>query len=314
MDAALLRAGRFDRQVLVDKPDFDGRLQILKVHSKGVKLAANVDMETIAKQTAGLAGADLANIINEAALLAGRRNKKEIEQSELNESIERTFVGLEKKNRKISDVEKKIVSYHESGHALMAELTKGATRVTKVSIIPRGLGALGYTLHLPDDEDRFLKQKHELLAEIDVLLGGRAAEEVFIGEISTGASNDLDRATSILKDMITVYGMSDVSGLMVLDSRQQSFLGGGFSQKDYSEKMAEEIDGFIKKTLAEHYAYVLKTLEEYRGAIENMTAVLLDVEVIEGSKVVEIINEFEKENGMESRLAHQKSKDMLAKK
>lgn len=314
LDAALLRAGRFDRQVLVDKPDFDGRLQILNVHSKGVKLAANVDMETIAKQTAGLAGADLANIINEAALLAGRRNKKEIEQAELLESIERTFVGLEKKNRKISDVEKRIVAYHESGHALMAELTKGSTRVTKVSIIPRGLGALGYTLHLPDDEDRFLKQKHELLAEIDVLLGGRAAEEVFIGEISTGASNDLDRATSILKDMITVYGMSDVSGLMVLDSRQQSFLGGGFSQKDYSDQMAEQIDSSIKKTLNEHYAYVKRTLEEYRGAIENMTEVLLDVEVIEGSKVVEIIDAYERENGMESRLAHQKSRDMLAKK
>jgi len=313
LDAALLRAGRFDRQVLVDKPDYDGRLQILKVHSKDVKLANNVDMETIAKQTAGLAGADLANIINEAALLAGRRNKKEINQEELLESIERTFVGLEKKNRKISEVEKKIVSYHESGHALMAELTKGATRVTKVSIIPRGLGALGYTLHLPDDEDRFLKQKHELLAEIDVLLGGRAAEDVFLGEISTGASNDLDRATNILKDMITVYGMSDVAGLMVLDSRQQSFLGQGMSQKEYSEKMAESMDAFIKTTLNEHYSYVKNTLEAYRGAIEEMTKVLLDIEVIEGSKVVEIIDEYEKENGMESRLAHQKSKDLLKK-
>ncbi|KIM08511.1 MAG: cell division protein FtsH [Sulfurovum sp. PC08-66] len=311
LDAALLRAGRFDRQVLVDKPDFDGRLQILKVHSKGVKLSSNVDLETIAKQTAGLAGADLANIINEAALLAGRRNKKEIEQSELSESIERTFVGLEKKNRKISEVEKKIVAYHESGHALMAELTKGSTRVTKVSIIPRGLGALGYTLHLPDEEDRFLKQKHELLAEIDVLLGGRAAEEVFLGEISTGASNDLDRATMILKDMITVYGMSDVSGLMVLERRQHSFLGQGMTQKDYSEKMAEGIDDFIKKTLHEHYDYVKKTLSQYGGAIEEMTKVLLDVEVIEGSKVVEIIDTFEKQNGMESRLMHQKSRDSL---
>jgi cell division protease FtsH len=311
LDAALLRAGRFDRQVLVDKPDFDGRLQILKVHSKGVKLSSNVDLETIAKQTAGLAGADLANIINEAALLAGRRNKKEIEQSELSESIERTFVGLEKKNRKISEVEKKIVAYHESGHALMAELTKGSTRVTKVSIIPRGLGALGYTLHLPDEEDRFLKQKHELLAEIDVLLGGRAAEEVFLGEISTGASNDLDRATMILKDMITVYGMSDVSGLMVLERRQHSFLGQGMTHKDYSEKMAEGIDDFIKKTLHEHYDYVKKTLSQYGGAIEEMTKVLLDVEVIEGSKVVEIIDTFEKQNGMESRLMHQKSRDSL---
>ncbi len=304
LDAALLRAGRFDRQVLVDKPDYDGRLAILKVHSKGVKLSKNVDLHVVAKQTAGLAGADLANIINEAALLAGRFNKKEIEQSDLLESIERSFVGLEKKNRKISEVEKKIVAYHESGHALMAELTKGATRVTKVSIIPRGLGALGYTLHLPDDEDRFLKQKHELMAEIDVLLGGRAAEEVFIGEISTGAGNDLDRATAILKDMISVYGMSDVAGLMVLKRTENSFLGAGMASTDYSEKMAEDIDSHIKNTLTERYEFVKKTLNEYYEAIENMATVLLDVEVIEGTKVREIIETFEKDHNMESRLAH----------
>jgi cell division protease FtsH len=304
LDAALLRAGRFDRQVLVDKPDYDGRLAILKVHSKGVKLASTVELHIVAKQTAGLAGADLANIINEAALLAGRFNKKEIEQADLLEAIERSFVGLEKKNRKISEVEKRIVAYHESGHALMAELTKGATRVTKVSIIPRGLGALGYTLHLPDDEDRFLKQKHELLAEVDVLLGGRAAEEVFIKEISTGAGNDLDRATAILKDMISVYGMTDVAGLMVLSRSQNSFLGGGAVSTDYSEKMAEEMDAFIKGTLNERYNYVKQTLTEYSKAIENMASILLDVEVIEGKKVRSIIEEFEKEHGMESRLAH----------
>lgn len=304
LDAALLRAGRFDRQVLVDKPDFDGRLAILKVHSKGVKLSRKVDLSVVAKQTAGLAGADLANIINEGALLAGRANKKEIDQSDLLEAIERSFVGLEKKNRKISEVEKRIVAYHESGHALMAELTKGATRVTKVSIIPRGLGALGYTLHLPDDEDRFLKQKHELMAEIDVLLGGRAAEEVFIKEISTGAGNDLDRATAILKDMISVYGMTDVAGLMVLSRSSNSFLGGGAVSTDYSEKMAEEMDAFIKGTLNERYVFVKKTLSEYAQAIENMTAVLLDVEVIEGKKVRSIIADFEKDNNMESRLAH----------
>jgi len=304
LDAALLRAGRFDRQVLVDKPDFDGRLAILKVHSKDVKLSRTVDLSVVAKQTAGLAGADLANIINEGALLAGRANKKEIEQSDLLEAIERSFVGLEKKNRKISEVEKKIVAYHESGHALMAELTKGATRVTKVSIIPRGLGALGYTLHLPDDEDRFLKQKHELMAEIDVLLGGRAAEEVFIKEISTGAGNDLDRATAILKDMISVYGMTDVAGLMVLSRSSNSFLGGGAVSTDYSEKMAEDMDSYIRSTLNERYEFVKKTLSQYSQAIENMTAVLLDVEVIEGKKVRSIIADFEEANGMESRLAH----------
>ena len=311
LDAALLRAGRFDRQVLVDKPDFAGRLAILKVHSKDVKLDDSVDMETVAKQTAGMAGADLANIINEAALLSGRRNKKKIEQAELLEAIERAFVGLERKNRKISDVEKNIVAYHESGHALMAELTKGATRVTKVSIIPRGLGALGYTLHLPDDEDRFLKRKYELMAEIDVLLGGRAAEEVFLGEISTGAGNDLDRATAILKDMISVYGMSDVAGLMVLSRSQSSFLGGGMVSNDYSEEMAQNIDNSIKSTLNERYEFVKKTLREYDGAIENMAAVLLDVEVIEGDKVQEIIVAFEEENNMESRMAHLKKGEDL---
>ena len=304
LDAALLRAGRFDRQVLVDKPDYEGRLKILEVHSKDVKLSKNIDMAIIAKSTAGLAGADLANIINEGALLAGRLNKKEIEQSDLMEAIERAFVGLEKKNRKINELEKKIVSYHESGHALMAELTKGATRVTKVSIIPRGLGALGYTLHLPDEENRFLKQKHELLAEIDVLLGGRAAEEVFLGEISTGAGNDLQRATDIIKDMISVYGMSDVAGLMVLEKSQNSFIGGGITQKDYSEKMAEKIDEEVKSQLDEHYIHVKNTLKEYDGAIEDMTSVLLDIEVIEGAKVRSIIKAYEERKGMPSRLAH----------
>jgi cell division protease FtsH len=305
LDPALLRAGRFDRQVLVDKPDFEGRLAILKIHSKDVKLAPDVDLEEIAKATAGLAGADLANIINEAALLAGRQNKKQIEQSDLMEAIERAFVGLEKKNRKINELEKRIVSYHESGHALMAELTEGATRVTKVSIIPRGLGALGYTLHLPDEENRFLKQKHELLAEIDVLLGGRAAEELFIGDISTGAGNDLQRATDIVKDMITKYGMSDVAGLMVLEKNAGgAFLNGGQVIKDYSEKTAEAIDEAVRKLLDERYAHVKQTLKDYAEAIEEMAKVLLDVEVIEGCKVREIIEEFEKRHNLPSRLAH----------
>ncbi len=311
LDPALLRAGRFDRQVLVDKPDFEGRLAILKIHSKDVKLSPEVDMEAVAKATAGLAGADLANIINEAALLAGRQNKKHIEQSDLMEAIERAFVGLEKKNRKINDLEKRIVSYHESGHALMAELTKGATRVTKVSIIPRGLGALGYTLHLPDEENRFLKQKHELMAEIDVLLGGRASEEIFIGDISTGAGNDLQRATDIIKDMITKYGMSDVAGLMVLEkSAGGAFLGAGQTIKDYSEKTAEAIDEAVKKLLDERYTHVKNTLSDYSDAIKEMARVLLDVEVIEGSKVRAIIEEFEKENNLPSKLAH---KDKIAK-
>ena len=309
LDAALLRAGRFDRQVLVDKPDFEGRLAILKVHSKDVKLAPNVDLEIVAKQTAGLAGADLANIINEAALLAGRQNKKQIEQSDLLEAIERSFVGLEKKNRKINEVEKKIVAYHESGHALMAELSAGATRVTKVSIIPRGLGALGYTLHLPEDEERFLKQKHELIAEVDVLLGGRAAEDVFIGEISTGAGNDLDRATAILKDMVSVYGMTDVAGLMVLSRSQNSFLGAGAVSTDYSDKTAEAMDDYIRTTLHERYNFVKETLQTYYGAIDNMAKELLGTEVIEGKTVRKIIEAYENDKGMPSRLAHKDKKE-----
>ncbi len=310
LDPALLRAGRFDRQVLVDKPDYEGRLAILKVHSKDVKLSPEVDLEKVAKQTAGLAGADLANIINEAALLAGRKNKKVIEQEDLLEAIERAFVGLEKKNRKINDKEKKIVSYHESGHALMAELTEGATRVTKVSIIPRGLGALGYTLHLPDEENKFLKQKHELLAEIDVLLGGRAAEEVFLGEISTGAGNDLQRATDILREMITKYGMSEVAGLMVLEKNMGgAFLNGGQVVKEYSEKTAEAIDETIKKTLDERYAYVKDTLSEYGEAIEAMVKELLEKEVIEGHTVRSIIEAFETRTGKPSRLAHKEKNE-----
>jgi cell division protease FtsH len=288
LDPALLRPGRFDRQVLVDKPDFDGRVEILKVHIKDVKLARDIDLEDVARMTAGLAGADLANIVNEAALLAGRAEKEEIEQSDFKESVERQIAGLEKKSRRISPKEKKIVAYHESGHALIAEITKGAKKVNKVSIIPRGLAALGYTLNTPE-ENKYLVQKHELIAEIDVLLGGRAAEEVFIGEISTGAGNDLERATDIIKSMIGIYGMSDVAGLMVLSKQSNQFLGGGQSAKDYSDETARKVDEHIKNLLNDRYKAVLLSLEEHREAIEDMTAVLLDVEVIDGKKVQDII-------------------------
>ena len=225
LDAALLRPGRFDRQVLVDKPDFKGRCDILKVHMKDVKIGKDVNIEDIARLTTGLAGADLENIINEAALLAGRKSKTFVEQADLVEAVERSIAGLEKKSRRVNPKEKKIVTYHESGHALIAELTKGAKRVTKVSVVPRGLAALGYTLNTPE-ENKFMMQKHELLAEVDVLLAGRAAEEVFIKEISTGASNDLERATDIIKAMVSMYGMSDVAGLMVLEKQRATFLNG----------------------------------------------------------------------------------------
>ena len=302
LDPALLRPGRFDRQVLVDKPDFNGRVEILKVHIKSVKLSKDVDLQEIAKFTAGLAGADLANIINEAALLAGRSNKKEVSQKDFKEAIERSIAGLEKKSRRISPKEKKIVAYHESGHALIAEMTKGAHRVNKVSIIPRGMAALGYTLHTPE-ENRYLMQKHELMAQVDVLLSGRAAEEVFLGEISTGASNDLERATDIIKSMISYYGMTDVSGLMVLEKPRNAFLGGGLgNQREFSERMAEDMDNYIKSTLDSRYAFIKQTLSDYSGVIESMVNELFEKEVIDGNRVREIISEFESKNNMQTRL------------
>ena len=291
LDPALLRPGRFDRQVLVDKPDYEGRIEILKVHIKDVKLGKNVDLKEVAKMTAGLAGADLANIINEAALLAGRAKKEQVDPSDFKEAVERQIAGLEKKSRRISPKERKIVAYHESGHALIAEITKGAKKVNKVSIVPRGLAALGYTLNTPE-ENKYLMQKHELIAEVDTLLGGRAAEEVFIGEISTGAGNDLERATDIIKSMASIYGMSDVAGLMVLEKRQNQFLGGQ-TQKDFSDEMAKNLDDHVKTVLNERYKAVLQELRDHKEAIEQMTAELLDIEVISGERVREII----KENG-----------------
>ncbi|MFA6760413.1 MAG: ATP-dependent zinc metalloprotease FtsH [Sulfuricurvum sp.] len=303
LDQALLRPGRFDRQVLVDKPDFEGRIKILKVHVKGVKISDDVDLEEVARLTAGLAGADLANIVNEAALLAGRKSQKSVKQKDFYESVERALAGLAKKSRRINPKEKKIVAYHESGHALIAETTSGAKKVSKVSIVPRGLAALGYTLNTPE-ENKFMAQKYELIAEVDVLLGGRAAEQIFIGEISTGAANDLERATDIVKAMVQTYGMSDVAGLMVLEKSRSSFLGAGYAQnqKEYSQKMAEAIDDFIRKTLDERYQAVLERLREYSGAIEEIVKLLYKKENITGEEVKEIIVEFERANGIESKL------------
>ena len=302
LDQALMRPGRFDRQVLVDKPDFEGRVKILKVHTKDVKMDADVELKEVARLTAGLAGADLANVVNEAALLAGRKNQKTVKQQDLFESVERALAGLAKKSRRINPKEKKIVAYHESGHALLAETTKGAKQVSKVSIVPRGLAALGYTLNKPE-EDKFMMQRHELWAEVDVLLGGRAAEQVFIGEISTGAGNDLERATDIIKSMVQTYGMTDVAGLMVMEKSRQSFLGPqGGASREYSDKLAQEADEFIKASLDEHYQAVVSRLEEYKDAIEEMVKLLYKKENITGEEVRDIILNFEKENGLESKV------------
>ena len=303
LDSALMRPGRFDRQVLVDKPDFQGRVEILKVHVRDVKLSNDVDLEEIARITAGLAGADLANVINEGALLAGRASKKSVSQKDLFEAVERAIAGLAKKSRRINPKEKKIVAYHESGHALLAEITKGAKKVSKVSIVPRGLAALGYTLNTPE-ENKFMAQRHELWAEVDVLLAGRGSEEIFLGDISTGAGNDLERATDIIKSMVQVYGMTDVAGLMVMEKQRQSFLGGGApATREFSEKMAEGMDDFIKNSLSEHYENVKASLKEYSGAIENIVSLLYDKENITGEEVREIIEKFEKENEMETKLS-----------
>ena len=313
LDAALLRPGRFDRQVLVDKPDFKGRCDILRVHIKDVKLDRNVDIEQIGRMTTGLAGADLENIINEAALLAGRKSKPAVTQDDLIEAVERSIAGLEKKSRRVNPKEKKIVTYHECGHALIAEITKGAKRVTKVSVVPRGLAALGYTLNTPE-ENKFMMQRHELIAEVDVLLGGRAAEEIFIKEISTGASNDLERATDIIKAMVSMYGMSDVAGLMVLEKQRSTFLNGGQTIKDYSDKMAEKVDDFVKTMLTERYNAVLEVLTTYSGAIENMVSALYEEETIEGKRVRDIIKTYEEEKGLESRLNSYDDEDVKGAK
>ncbi|GHV03241.1 ATP-dependent zinc metalloprotease FtsH [Campylobacterota bacterium] len=316
LDPALLRPGRFDRQVLVDKPDCKGRLEILRVHVKEVKLDANVDLEVIATMTAGLAGADLANIVNEATLLAGRKNKDQVEADDMREAVERSIAGLEKKSRRISPKEKKIVAFHESGHALLAETTKGAKKVNKVSIIPRGLAALGYTLNTPE-ENKYLMQRHELIAEVDVLLAGRAAEELFIGEISTGAGNDLERATDILKSMVMIYGMSDVAGLMVMEKHTTGFLGSpyGFGKsKEYSEKLGEETDHYIRTQLDERYELVKATLNTYRKVIDQMSAELLGLEILEGARVREIIAKFEDEHGIVREVEETDEEIMLLEK
>ena len=248
LDAALLRPGRFDRQILVDRPDIKGRTKILELHAKKVKLSADLDLAVVAAKTPGFVGADLANIVNEAALLAARQDKGSIEMADFDEAIERVVAGLQKKSHVINPKEKKIVAYHESGHALVAELVPGADPVAKISIIPRGIAALGYTTQLPTEE-RYLMTRSELLARIDVLLGGRVAEEIVFGDVSTGAQNDLQRATEIARTMITQFGMNEKLGLAALEGpRHATFLMVPTqSPKEYSEETARLIDARSNK-------------------------------------------------------------------
>jgi cell division protease FtsH len=290
LDPALLRPGRFDRQVLVAKPDIRGREDILRIHVKNVKVAGNVDLKVVAARTAGFAGADLANLVNEAALLAARRDKSAVDMTDFDEAIDRVIAGLEKK-RVMSDKERRIVAYHESGHAIVATVLPGLDPVHKISIIGRGFGALGYTMQLPL-EDRYLMTRNDLQSELAVLLGGRSAEEIAFGEISTGAQNDLQRATDIARSMVTEFGMSDALGVVNYNGHKRSaFLDAGFMQErgNYAEDTAQQIDAEVKRILTEAHEEARRILREQRHVLDELSARLLVKEVVEGDELRSLI-------------------------
>jgi cell division protease FtsH len=290
LDPALLRPGRFDRQVLVDRPDVKGREKILKLHATKIKLALSVDLSVVAAKTPGFVGADLANIVNEAALLAARAGKNAVEMTDFDEAIERVVAGLQKKSRVMNPKEKNTVAYHESGHALVAELVPGADPVSKISIIPRGVAALGYTQQLPT-EDRYLLTRSELMGRIYVLLGGRVAEEMIFGDISTGAQNDLQRATEIARTMVTQFGMSEKLGLACLEGpRTPLFLPvPTFNQKEYSEKTAQLIDEEVNQILAEAHEKATKLLASNRTHLEELAKLLLEKEVVDRPELLSLL-------------------------
>ncbi|HNY65140.1 MAG TPA: ATP-dependent zinc metalloprotease FtsH [Deltaproteobacteria bacterium] len=286
LDPALLRPGRFDRHVLVDRPDKTGRAEILKVHLKNIKTGGDIDVETLAGMTPGMVGADLANLVNEAALLAVRRDKPVVGMPEFQEAVERIIGGLEKKNRLINKVEREIVAFHEMGHAIVAMSLPGTDPVQKISIVPRGIAALGYTMQVPTD-DRFLMRRTELLNKIATLLGGRAAEALIFGDISTGAHNDLSRATDIAKSMIKEYGMSSTLGQVYLaHDRRSRFLDvGQQEQGDYSELTAQAIDSEIRQIITDQYQVALDILTKKRDALERGAQLLLEKEKIDKDEI-----------------------------
>lgn len=290
LDPALLRPGRFDRQVLVDRPDINGRKAILEIHTKNVVLSPDVDLSKLAGRTPGFVGADLANIINEAALLAARNNKESVESIDFDEAIERVVAGLQKKNRVMNSQEKEIVTYHESGHAIIAESVEHADPVHKITIIPRGISALGYTQQQPT-EDRYLMTRSELLDRLTILLGGRVAEELVFNEISTGAQSDLQQASDIARTMVTQYGMSDRLGLVSYEqSRQVMFMPEGFpSAKNYSEAKAAEIDSEISRLIDEAHKTAQKILSERRDVLDKLAELLSVKESIQGDELREIL-------------------------
>jgi cell division protease FtsH len=294
LDPALLRPGRFDRQVLVDRPDINGREAILKIHSKNVLLSPKVDLHKIAARTPGFVGADLANIVNEAALLAARKSKEEVEAADFDEAIDRVITGLEKRKRVMSPKEKEIIAYHESGHAIVAESVDHAEPVHKISIIPRGIAALGYTQQQPT-EDRYLLTRSELLDRLAVLLGGRVAEKLVFGEISTGAQNDLQRATDIARSMVTEYGMSERLGLVTYErERRPIFLPESFTpSKTYSEVKAAQIDEEISRVVEEVHQRVQQVLSERRNVLDSLAHLLLEKEMVQGEELRRMLNKSE---------------------
>jgi cell division protease FtsH len=291
LDPALLRPGRFDRQVLVDRPDLIGREAILRIHVTSVKLDDSVDLSKVARGTPGFVGADLANLVNEAALLAVRAGRKKVIHSDFDAAVEKIVAGLEKKSRVMNPIERRTIAFHETGHALTAAFTQGADPVRKISIVPRGLGALGYTLQLPI-EDRYVVSKEELLGQIDVLLGGRAAEQIAFDRISTGAANDLTRATDIARRMITDYGMSDRFRHVALTRRGGAYLGPqaeAFMAREYSEDTQKYVDGEIARIVAERYDGVLALLGSHRSLLDRVGERLLEKEVIEDTEFAALI-------------------------
>ena len=290
LDPALLRPGRFDRQVVVDRPDVKGREAILRIHAKNVKLDKDVDFPAVAHATSGLAGADLANIVNEAALLAVRAGRKKVAMCDFNEAVEKNIIGLQKKTRVVKDEERKIVAFHETGHALVAAFTPKSDPVHKITIIPRGTGALGYTMHLPED-DTYLSGKAKLMASVDGLLGGRAAEEIIFDEVSTGAANDIQRATDIIRSMITVYGMSERFKNMTLGKSGQGYGSDGPELvREYSEATQQYIDEEIARVMSERYDHVLNLLREHKTLLEYIANTLLEKETMEAKEFNDIIN------------------------
>ena len=281
LDPALLRPGRFDRQIVVDRPDLKGREGILKIHTRGKPLADDIDLEVLARRTPGFTGADLANLVNEAALLAARHGKKKIDMKELDEAIERVIAGPERKSRIISDEEKRIIAYHESGHALVGHLLPNTDPVHKISIIARGQ-ALGYTLSLPA-EDKFLTSRQQMLDTLAMMLGGRVAEEIAIGDVTTGASNDIERATKMAKQMVTRFGMSEKLGPQTFgDANHEVFLGRDFSANaDYSPEIAYEIDKEVARLIDDAYDKARSILTERRGQLDLMAEVLIERETVD---------------------------------